>query len=157
MKSTSDDNILEQFEAVKTSRSEHFMLIDDLAFLAFNKKYEFSGVKLLKNQILSVRIPFAEMQCYFLSRSIELKLKQMEAAGLIDFYKLQYVETKYLELIEEDEEPKVFTLDQLAIGFEAFLLFIGVAAIVFAFELLWFSLEKIAVLVAVYRVLMFQY
>jgi len=133
------------------------MLIDDLTFIKFNKKYSFSGVKLLKNKIAPVTIPFAEVSCYFLRIAMQRKLKQMEVAGLIEFYMREYTDRRYLELMEKDEGPQKLRLDQLAIGFQAFLLFLGVAVIAFVFEILWFSLEKIAVLVAVYRVLMFQY
>jgi len=137
-------NILEHFEAVKQStNNDHYLLIDDLAFIEFNKKYEFSGVKLLKHQIAPVAIPFAIAPCYFLSISMERKLKQMEVAGLIDFYMREYSNRKYLELIEEDEGPKVFTLDQLAIGFQAILLFLGVAAFAFVLELLSSFLKKL--------------
>jgi len=143
---------------VKNSiHNDHYLLIDDLAFIESNKKYEFSGVKLLKNKLAPVTIPYAEVHCYFLRISMQQKVKQMEVAGLIDFYMREYSDRKYLELIEEDDGPKVFTLDQLAIGFEAFLLFLGVATIAFVLEILLFSLEKIAVLVAVWRVLMLQY
>jgi len=151
-------NFLEHFEVVKQStNNDHILLIDDLAFIRLNEKNKFSGVKLLKNQLAPVRIPYAMVPCYFLHISMELKLKQMEVAGLIDFYMRKYSNQKYLELIEEDEGPKVFTLDQLAIGFQAFLLFLGVAAIAFVLEILVFSFEKIAVIVAVWRVLMLQY
>jgi len=133
------------------------MLIDDLAFIEFNEKYSFSGVKLLKNEMSPVAIPYVGVICYFLSISMQRKLKQMEVAGLIDFYMRKYTNRKYLELIEEDEGPQKLRLDQLAIGFEAFLLFLGVAVLAFVFEILCFLLGKIVVLVAVYRVLMFQY
>jgi len=118
------------------------MLIDDLTFIEFNRKNKLSGVKLLKNQLAPATIPYAMMFCYFLRRSIQFRLKQMEVAGLIDFYMREYADRKFLELIEEDEGPKVFTLDQLAIGFEAFLLFLGVAAFVFLLEILAFCLNK---------------
>jgi len=62
----------------------------------------------------------------------------------------EFVNRKYLDIIEVPDEPKVFTLDQLAIGFEAFLLFLGVAAIVFLLEIvlnflenhIWFYIAK---------------
>jgi len=133
------------------------MLIDDLTFIEFNKRHSFSGVKLLKNEIPPVAIPYAVATCYFLSISMQRKLKQMEVAGLIDFYMREYSNRKYLELIEEDEGPQKLRLDQLAIGFEAFLLFLGVAMVAFVFEILCFLLGKIVVIVAVYRVTMFQY
>jgi len=150
--------ILEHFEAVKHStNNDHYMLIDDLAFIESNKKYSFSGVRLLKNKVSSVSIPYAIVPCYFLRISMLRKLKQMEVAGLINFYMREYSNRKYLELIEEEYVPKVFTLDQLAFGFEAFLLFLGVAAFVFVFEILWFFLKKIVVLVAVYKGEIFRY
>jgi len=136
--------------------NDHYLLIDDLAFIEFNRKYAFSGVKLLKHQLLPVTIPFAIIPCYFLRISMQRKLKQMEVAGLIDFYMREYSNRKFLELMEEDEGPQKLRLDQLAIGFQVFLLFLGVAAIVFVFEILWFCLEKIVVLVAVWRALMFK-
>jgi len=140
-----------------STNNDHYMLIDDLAFIESNKKYSFSGVKLLKNKVSSVTIPYAIVYCYFLTISMEQKLKQMEVAGLINFYMREYSNRKYTELIEEEYVPKVFTLDQLAIGFEAFLLFLGVAAFVFVFEILWFFLKKIVVLVAAYKTEIFQY
>jgi len=151
-------DIFKHFAIVKNStNNDHFILIDDLAFIEFNKIYSFSGVKLLKNQMLPVTIPFAMVKCYFLRVSMERKLKQMEVAGLIDFYMREYSNKKYLELTKEDKGPQKLRLDQLAIGFEAFLLFLGVAAFVFLLEILAFCLKKIAVLVAVYKTLMFQY
>jgi len=51
----------------------------------------------------------------------------MQLTGLIDFYMRKYSNRKYLELIEEDEGPQKLRLDQLAIGFEAFMLFLVVA------------------------------
>jgi len=151
-------NVSEHFEAVKHStNNDHYMLIDDLTFIEFNKKNELSGVKLLKKKLLPVTIPFAAAQCYYLRILMQQKLKQMEVAGLIEFYMREYSDRKYLELMEKDEGPQKLRLDQLEIGFQAFLLFLGVAAIVFVLKILWFSLEKIAVLVAVWRVLMFQY
>jgi len=117
------------------------MLIDDLAFIAFNKKYSFSGVKLLKNKLSPAKIPYVIVPCFFLSISMQWKLKQMEVAGLIDFYMREYSNRKYLELIEEDEGTQKLRLDQLAIGFEAFLLFVGVAVFFFALEILAFCLK----------------
>jgi len=133
------------------------MLIDDFAFIEFNKNNKLSGVKLLKNQLLPATIPYALIPSYFLRISMQQKLKQMEVAGLINFYTREHLDREYLELMEEDEGPQKLRLDQLAIGFEAFLLFLGVAAFVFVLEILRTYLEKVAVLVAVYRVLMFQY
>jgi len=122
-------NILEHFEAVKhATNNDHYMLVDDLAFIEFNKKYSFSGVKLLKNQFAPTKIPYATTRNYLLRMSIQLKLEQMEVAGLINFYMREYSNRKYLELMEEDEGPQKLRLDQLAIGFEAFLLFLGKAA-----------------------------
>jgi len=119
------------------------MLIDDLAFIEFNKKYSLSGVKLLKNQLSPATIPYAMVPCYFLRRSIQRKLKQMEVAGLVNFYMRKYSNRKYLELVEEDEGPKKLRLDQLAIGFQAFLLFLGVAVFFFVLEILLFCLKKL--------------
>jgi len=153
--------IFEHFEIVKQSKDDHLLLIDDLTFIEFTKLYNFTGIKLLRNKFSPTTIPFAVVPCYFLSKSIKLKLKQMEVAGLIDFYMRKFANRKYLELIEDDEGPNVFTLDQLAIGFQAFLLFLGVAAIIFVLEILLFCLSKligkVAIIVAVCRALTFQY
>jgi len=129
----------------QSTNNDRYMLIDDLTFIEFNKKHEVSGVKLIKNKLSPLKISYAKVSCYFLHISMERKLKQMEVAGLIGFYMREYSNRKYLELIEEEDEPKVFTLDQLAIGFEAFLLFLGAGAIVFVFEILSVFLKKIAV------------
>jgi len=142
-------NIREHFEAIKEAKNDHYLLIDDLSFIAFNKNMtervqtDITGVKLLRHEVSPTTIPFAIMNCYFLRRSMQLKLKQMHVAGLIDFYMREFADQKYLELIEDDEGPKVFTLDQLAIGFQAVLLFLAVAAFVFLLEILLFCFKKL--------------
>jgi len=136
-------NILEHFEAIKKSKGNHFLLIDDLELIAFNKKYNFSGVKLLKNVLEPTTIPFAIVQCYFLRKSMEYRLKQMQVAGLIDHYMKEFANRKYLEMMEEGEGLKVLSLDHLGIGFEAFLAFIGLAAFAFLLEILWFNMKKL--------------
>jgi len=135
-------NISEHFDAIKRSKNDDYLLIDDLTFIEFNKANKISGVKLLKNVIYPTTIPYAQLNCYFLRKAFERKLKQMHVAGLIDHYMKEYADRKYLELIEEDEGPQKLRLDQLAIGFEACLVFLGLATFIFLLEVLLFLFKK---------------
>jgi len=77
------------------------------------------------------------------NNSAEAKTNFTLIAGLIDHYMQNYADRKFLDIIEEDEGPQKLTLGQLAIGFEATLLFL--AATFFVCEILWFNLKKLFV------------
>jgi len=72
----------------------------------------------------------------------EAKLLQMQEAGLIEHYKRKYYDPKYLDLMEEENEPKVLTIEQLSIGFQVFLLFAGASIAVFVIEIVKFKWQK---------------
>jgi len=109
-------------------------MIDEMDFAIFNEKHQISQVKVLKSQIDGVFIDFASVRNYFVRTMLQKKLIQMQEAGLIEHYIQKYAKQKFTELVEEPDVPKVFRLDQLAIGFQVFLLFLALAVIVFIFE-----------------------
>jgi len=127
---------------IKSSTGDHFMAIDDLQFARSNKNESITGVKLLKNQDYRVPLRFASVPGYNLHKVFEAKLMRMHEAGLIEHYKRQYYDPKYFDLMEEEDDPKVLTVEQLSIGFQVFLLFAGVAIVVFVVEIVKFKWQK---------------
>jgi len=137
-----ESNVHERFEFVKNSSGEHFMIIDDLQFAISNQKKAFTGTKILKNENIRLPLKFAEVAGYFMHELFEAKLLQMQEAGLIEYWKRKYYDPKYLDLIPEEIEPKVLTVEQLSIGFQVFLLFSGAAIAVFVIEIVKFKWQK---------------
>jgi len=127
---------------MKRSSGGHIMAIDDLQFAINNKEEAFTDVKLLKNENIRIPLRFAIVRGFFMQLIFESKLTQMHQAGLIEHYKRMYYDPKFLDLMEEEEEPNVLTVDHLSIGFHVFLLFVGVAIVAFVAEISWFVWRK---------------
>jgi len=66
-----------RLKVMKNSSGNHLMFIDDMTLIAYNQEYGLSGVKLLKGKISSVAIGYGIVYCTFLSKTIQLKLKQI--------------------------------------------------------------------------------
>jgi len=137
-----ESNVHEHFEYVKKSFGDHYMIIDDLQFAISNQKEAFTNVKILKNENIRVPLKFADVAGYFMEELFKAKLLQMQEAGLIEYWKRKYYDPKYLDLMEEEGEPKILTVEQLSIGFQVFLLFSGVAIAVFVIEIVKFKWQK---------------
>jgi len=136
-----ESNVHDHLESVKNS-SDHFMAIDDLQFAISNRQKFITGIKIMKNENIRIPLKFATVQGYFMEKLFESKLMQMQEAGLIEHWKRKYYDPKFLDLMEEEDEPKVLTLQHLSIGFQVFLLFTGLAIIVFVVETVKFKWHK---------------
>jgi len=107
-----------------------------------NQNHLISGIKLLKNEIPSAIIDYADVRGYFLKSFVQEKLMQMQSAGLIDHYIDRYIDRKYLDLMAEDSEKTPLTFGQLSIGFQLFFIFLGVGTFAFLVEISQFYLKK---------------
>jgi len=135
-------NVHEHVEILKNASGNNILAIDDLQFAISNKMQAFNDVKLLKNENHRIPLRFALVPGYFMQKLFEHKLMQMQEAGLIYYYQRRTIDSKYSDLLEEEDEPKVLSLSHLSIGFQAFLLFCCVAILVFVIEIVKFKIRR---------------
>lgn len=119
-------------------------MVNSIVFLM--KTIEFRGKhhwKVLDQKVFSFceGIPFARH--HYLYSSFNEKIKQLTAGGFIDYWQAKW--TKHRNVTEKPPEPDpiILNLERLSIGFEIWLIMIGISTMAFLGEIVYFWVPKL--------------